>query len=130
MNYIYLFLPMICVYLSGAFFPIDEKSSKDIPLRPPGWVFGVVWPILLLFVGYSWTLRPKMSYYYFTLTLLLSSWSFFYATNRLFAFLNILVTIFFSMFLIFYKFNQKSSYLLVPLVAWLSFASYLAFYSI
>ena len=130
MNYIYLFLPMICVYLSGAFFPISEQSSKDIPLRPPGWVFGVVWPILLLLIGYSWTLIPKMSYYYFTLTLLLSSWAFFYATNRLFACLNILTTIFFSIFLIFHKFNQKSSYLLLPLVAWLSFASYLAFYSI
>ena len=130
MNYVYLFLPMICVYLSGTFFPISEQSSKDIPLRPPGWVFGVVWPILLLFIGYSWTLRPKMSYYYFTLTLLLSSWAFFYATNRLYAFLNILTTIFFSIFLIFHKFNQKSSYLLLPLVAWLSFASYLAFYSI
>ena len=130
MNYIYLFLPMICVYLSGTFFPISEQSSKDIPLRPPGWVFGVVWPILLLLIGYSWTLRPKMSYYYFTLTLLLSSWAFFYATNRLYAFLNILTTILFSIFLIFHKFNQKSSYLLLPLVAWLSFASYLAFYSI
>ena len=130
MNCVYLFLPMIFVYLSVEFFPIDEKSSKDIPLRPPVWVFSVVWPILLLFVGYSWTLRPKMSYYYFTLTLLLSSWSFFYATNRLFAFLNIIVTIFFTTFLIFYKFNEKSSYLLVPLVTWLSFASYLAFYSI
>ena len=130
MNYIYLFLPMICVYLSGTFFPISEQSSKDIPLRPPGWVFGVVWPILLLFIGYSWTLRPKMSYYYFTLTLLLSSWAFFYATNRLYAFLNILTTILFSIFLIFHKFNQKSSYLLLPLVALLSFASYLAFYSI
>jgi benzodiazapine receptor len=130
MNYIYLFLPMICVYLSGSFFPISEQSSKDIPLRPPGWVFGVVWPILLLLIGYSWTLRPKMSYYYFTLTLLLSSWAFFYATNRLYAFLNILTTILFSIFLIFHKFNKKSSYLLLPLVAWLSFASYLAFNSI
>ena len=54
MNYIYLLLPMFSVYLSGLFFPIDKDSGKDIP-SDSSWVFGVVWPILLL-IGYSWVL--------------------------------------------------------------------------
>lgn len=130
MNYIYLLLPMLSVYLSGLFFPISKDSGKDIPFRPPSWVFGVVWPILLLLIGYSWVLRPKLSVYYFILTILLSTWSMFYANNRILAFINILLTIGFSIYLILYKFKKKSSYLLIPLVLWLSFASYLSYNSI
>tara|TARA_B100001741_G_C16489314_1_gene568885 strand:- start:692 stop:1057 length:366 start_codon:yes stop_codon:yes gene_type:complete len=121
---------MFSVYLSGLFFPIGKDSGKDIPFRPPSWVFGVVWPILLLLIGYSWVLRPKLSVYYFILTILLSSWSMFYANNRILAFINILLTIGFSIYLILHKFKKKSSYLLIPLVLWLSFASYLSYNSI
>jgi translocator protein len=126
MNYLYLLLPMFSVYLVGVFYPIGKEAGKDIPFRPPSWVFGVVWPILLILIGYSWTLRPGLTNYYLLLTLLLSTWSIFYANNRMFAFLNILATI----DLILHKFKKKSSYLLIPLVAWLSFASYLAYNSI
>tara|TARA_B100000902_G_scaffold399012_1_gene467966 strand:- start:787 stop:1152 length:366 start_codon:yes stop_codon:yes gene_type:complete len=121
---------MFSVYLSGLFFPIAKDSGRDIPFRPPSWVFGVVWPILLLLIGYSWVLRPKLSVYYFILTILLSTWSMFYANNRILAFINILLTIGFSIYLILYKFKKKSSYLLIPLVLWLSFASYLSYNSI
>ena len=130
MNYLYLLLPMFSVYLVGVFFPIGKEAGKDIPLRPPAWVFGVVWPVLLLLIGYSWTLRPGLSNYYLLLTLLLSTWSIFYANNRTFAFLNILATIGLTVYLIIHKFKKKSSYLLIPLVAWLSFASYLSYNSI
>tara|TARA_B110000444_G_scaffold197219_1_gene188021 strand:- start:1212 stop:1604 length:393 start_codon:yes stop_codon:yes gene_type:complete len=130
MNYVYLLLPMFCVYLAGSFYPVGKEVGKDIPFRPPGWVFGVVWPVLLLLIGYSWTLRPELSNFYLILTLLLSSWSIFYANNRILAFLNILTTIGFSIYLILHKFKKKSSYLLIPLIAWLSFASYLAYNSI
>lgn len=130
MNYLYLLLPMFSVYLVGVFYPIGKEAGKDIPFRPPSWVFGVVWPILLILIGYSWTLRPGLTNYYLLLTLLLSSWSIFYANNRMFAFLNILATIALTLYLILHKFKKKSSYLLIPLVAWLSFASYLAYNSI
>jgi|TARA_Y100000389_G_C17397612_1_gene483483 tryptophan-rich sensory protein len=130
MNYLYLLLPMFSVYLVGVFYPIGKEAGKDIPFRPPSWVFGVVWPILLILIGYSWTLRPGLTNYYLLLTLLLSTWSIFYANNRMFAFLNILATIGLTVYLILHKFKKKSSYLLIPLVAWLSFASYLAYNSI
>ena len=130
MNYLYLLLPMFSVYLVGVFYPIGKEAGKDIPFRPPSWVFGVVWPILLILIGYSWTLRPGLTNYYLLLTLLLSTWSIFYANNRMFAFLNILATIALTLYLILHKFKKKSSYLLIPLVAWLSFASYLAYNSI
>lgn len=130
MNYLYLLLPLFSVYLIGLLYPINKEVRKNIPFRPPKWVFGVVWPILLLLIGYSWTLRQGLTNYYLLLTLLLSTWSIFYAKNRIFAFYNILVTIGLTVYLIFHKFKKKSSYLLVPLVVWLSFASYLSYNSI
>ena len=130
MNYLYLLLPMFSVYFVGLLYPIDKEARKEIAFRPPSWVFGVVWPVLLLLLGYSWTLRPNLSNSYLILTLLLASWSIFYANNRTFAFLNILTTIGLTIYLIFYKFKKKSSYLLIPLLMWLSFASYLAYKSI
>ena len=130
MNYLYLLLPMLSVYLVGAFYPVGKEAGKDIPFRPPSWVFGVVWPILLILIGYSWTLRPGLTNYYLLLTLLLSTWSIFYANNRMLAFFNILATISLTVYLILHKFKKKSSYLLIPLLAWLSFASYLAYNSI
>ena len=50
MNYLYLLLPLFSVYLVGAFYPVGKEAGKDIAFRPPSWVFGVVWPILLLFL--------------------------------------------------------------------------------
>ena len=54
--------------LKDTFYPKDlspmEEAGKEIAFRPPSWVFGVVWPVLLLLLGYSWTLRPKLTNYY------------------------------------------------------------------
>ena len=126
-------LPLISVYTVGMFYPVksnDRKDRKDIPYRPPGWVFGVVWPILLLLIGYSWSKRPALTRYYVTLTVLLSSWMVIYTYNRSMAFMNIVTTIALTAYMISYKFEKKSSYALVPLLRWLSFASYLSYNSI
>lgn len=130
MNYLYLLLPILSVYSIGTFYPIEKDAGKEVAYRPPGWVFGVVWPILLLLIGKSWTLAPDLSKYYIILTTLLASWSMFYANNRSLAFLNILTSIGITIYLILSKFKKKSSNLLIPLLAWLSFASYLSFNSI
>ena len=130
MNYLYLLLPILSVYFVGSFYPIEKDAGKEIAYRPPGWVFGVVWPVLLLLIGKSWTLAPDLSKYYIILTTLLASWSMFYANNRSLAFLNILTSIGITIYLILSKFKKKSSNLLFPLLAWLSFASYLSYNSI
>ena len=130
MNYLYLLLPILSVYSVGTFYPIEKDAGKEVAYRPPGWVFAVVWPVLLLLLGKSWTLAPDLSKYYIILTTLLASWSMFYANNRSLAFLNILTSIGITIYLILSKFKKKSSNLLFPLLAWLSFASYLSFNSI
>lgn len=126
---LYLVLPMFSVYLITLFNPMKKDNSPS-PYQPPGWVFGVIWPILLIMVGYSWKLRPKLTPYYSLLTFLLSSWVILYNTNKNYGLLNILTTITLTVFIIFHKFKQLSSYLLIPLTAWLSFASFLSYSSL
>ena len=127
---IYLFIPLISVNGVAYFYPISKDSGKQVWFRPPPYVFVIVWPILLLLIGYSWYLRPKLVLYYSILTILLSSWSIVWNYNKFYAFIKIISTLLFTLFLIFYNYSKKSSLLLVPLFLWLSFASVLNFYSI
>ena len=127
---IYLFIPLIAVNSVAFLFPIAKTSGQQIWFRPPPYVFAIVWPLLLLLIGYSWYLRPNLSYYYAFLTLLLSSWSILWAYSKLYSLFNIIITLIFTLYLIFLKYSKKSSYLLVPLFLWLCFASVLNFYSI
>lgn len=123
---IYLFIPLIAVNSVALFFPISKTSGQKIWFRPPSYVFAIVWPLLLLLIGYSWYLRPNLSFYYAFLTLLLSTWSILWAYSKLYSLFNIISTLFFTLYLIFFKY----SYLLIPLFLWLCFASVLNFYSI
>ena len=127
---IYLFIPLVSVNSVAYFYPISKDSGKEVWFRPPPYVFMIVWPILLLLIGYSWYIRPKLVFYYTILTLLLSSWSIVWNNNKFYAFINIITTLLFTLFLILYKYVKKSSILLVPLLLWLSFASVLNYYSI
>lgn len=135
---------MICVYVSGYYFPIKDYDNKKIKFKPPSYVFGIVWPILLTLIGISWYMRPQLSLYYGILTFLLSIWMVLYTYSKKLAFANIIATIFFTLYLISIKNKNKSkknksnilksinnaSLLLIPLVLWLSFASYLGYQSI
>lgn len=127
---IYLFIPLIAVNSIAFLFPISKTSGQKIWFRPPSYVFAIVWPLLLLLIGYSWYLRPNLSFYYAFLTLLLSTWSILWAYSKLYSLFNIICTLFFTLYLIFLKYSKKSSYLLIPLFLWLCFASILNYYSI
>ena len=85
---IYLFIPLISVNSVALLFPIAKTSGQKIWFRPPPYVFAIVWPILLLLIGYSWYLRPTLSYYYAFLTLLLSTWSILWAYSKLYSYMK------------------------------------------
>jgi len=126
MNYIYLLTPLICVYLVSMFYPVND--SKDVSFRPPSYIFAIVWPILLLLLGYSWNLRPNISLY-ILLILLLSGWLILFRLSKKVAFYELILTLLLSIFLLFYKYETTSSLLLIPLILWLSFAVVLNFYT-
>jgi benzodiazapine receptor len=127
---IYLFIPLISVNSVAYFYPISKDSGEKLWFRPPPYVFAIVWPILLILLGYSWYIRPTLVFYYTILTLLLSTWSIVWNNSKFYAFIYIITTLLFTLFLILYKYVRKSSILLVPLLLWLSFASVLNYYSI
>jgi tryptophan-rich sensory protein len=130
MNYFYLLFPIISVYITSIFFPVTQNAGVQVSFRPPPYVFAIVWPILLLLVGYSWTLRPELYILYFTLTILIACWSiaFYYSANI--AFYEILLTEIVTIYIIVTKYDGLSSNLLIPLALWLAFASVLNYYSI
>ena len=129
-KYIYYILPLISVSLGSLISPVTRDAGKNISFRPPPYVFAIVWPILLLLLGYSWTLRLDISYLYIILIFLLSIWSILFNLSKKLAFFEIILTLIFSIFIFFYKFNKNSSTVLIPLIVWLFYASILNYYSI
>lgn len=129
-KYFYFLFPIISVYVISLIYPVGSNAGAQVSFRPPSYVFAIAWPILLILMGYSWTLRPELSNLYFMLTLLIAGWCVVYNYSIKLAFFEIVLTEIFTIFLIFYKFEQLSSYLLIPLALWLAFASVLNFYSI
>ena len=93
---IYLFIPLIAVNGVALFYPISKDSGKQVSFRPPPYVFMIVWPLLLLLIGYSWYLRPNLYLYYAFLTFLLSTWSILWNYSKLYSFINIIITLFFN----------------------------------
>ena len=129
-KYLYLIIPTISVYIVSIYYPVRNNAGKELWFRPPAYVFSIVWPVLLALIGYSWFLQPKLTPYYSILTFLLSIWSIFFTYNKYYAFINILITILVTLYLINKNFLSKPSLLLIPLISWLSFASILNYYSI
>jgi benzodiazapine receptor len=102
------------------------KSS----LNPPGYVFGIVWPILYLFMSISAFRTFNKTKNLFFIQLLFNaiwSWLFFAFQMPFIALLNIWLLIYFNIKLNLKMFNQDklSGFLFIPYVLWLFFASYL-----
>jgi|LauGreDrversion4_2_1035121.scaffolds.fasta_scaffold860872_2 benzodiazapine receptor len=139
-SYILLTAPIILGLGSGYF-----VSRKRIPkvksyLNPPSWLFGVVWPILYLLLGYSsyliWnstniSIGNKQFYltlYAIQVLLVMSWWPYFvYYPNKFFATVTLILLAIFALVItvLFFPVNNIASYCLVPYVIWLSFASFL-----
>ena len=125
LNYFVFIIPFLFVYIPSIFFPVNNAGS-EVPFRPPGIVFAIVWPILLLLIGLSWFKNINLSIYFFILSILLGIWTVIYNYSQLISFIEIIITLCFVLFLIF----KNKLYLLIPLSLWLSFASILNGYQV
>lgn len=121
-------------YITSYFCNVGEKSGKTIPFRPPGWVFGVVWPILYLLFGLSWyfSILSKtnktliINLLYFTLSLLLCLWIIIYGCyDKKKKAIYILFLSILNILVIYTIVEMKSKLLLTPLMVWLIFATFL-----
>ena len=111
----------------------DDIWYQDLiksPLNPPGYVFGIVWPILYLLMSISAFRTFNETKNLFLIQLLFNaiwSWLFFAFQMPLVALFNIWLLIYLNI-----KINLKmfyidklSGFLFTPYVLWLFFASYL-----
>lgn len=108
---------------------------------PPGWVFGIVWPILYLLMSialYRILLLRKQGkdvtrglVYYFIQFGLNLLWPIIFFRFNLYglAFIELLVMLVFILFTTFEfaRYDKISAYLLIPYILWVSFAGILNF---
>jgi len=111
----------------------DDVWYQDLiksPLNPPGYVFGIVWPILYLLMSISAFRTFNETKKLFLIQLLFNatwSWLFFAFQMPLIALMNIYLLIYLNIKLNFKMFYQEklSGFLFIPYILWLFFASYL-----
>ena len=102
------------------------KSS----LNPPGYVFGIVWPILYLLMSISAYRAFEIIYKIFFVQLFFNtiwSWLFFAFHLPVIALLDIWLLIFLNIkiTIVLFRTDRISTFLYIPYVLWLCFASYL-----
>ena len=105
-------------------------SLNKSELNPPSYVFGIVWPILYIFMMVSAFLAHKKIFSLFIVQLFFNaiwSWLFFRFQMPLVALLDIYLLIVINIYILnlMYKENKLTFFLFVPYVLWISFASYL-----
>ena len=148
MKWLKLIFAIIIAQLAGAIgglFTITSTGSWYSNLvkpsfNPPNWLFGPVWILLYFLMGISLylILTSKKSknrkiglYLFFTQLVLNSVWSilFFGLQNPLFAFIEIILlwAAILLTIIYFYKVKKTASYLLIPYLAWVTFAAILNF---
>ena len=105
-------------------------SLNKSELNPPSYVFGLVWPILYIFMLVSAFLAHKKIFSLFFVQLFFNaiwSWLFFRFQMPLVALLDIYLLIVINIYILnlMYKESKLAFFLFVPYVLWISFASYL-----
>ena len=111
----------------------DDIWYQDLiksPLNPPGYIFGIVWPILYLLMSISAFRTFNETKNAFLIQLLFNavwSWLFFAFQMPFVALLNIWLLIYLNIKLTLKMFYQDklSGILFIPYVLWLFFAFYL-----
>ena len=134
-NRIFVFVFVFLTLIIGGF---ASSQSLDIwyvnlvksDLNPPGYVFGIVWPILYLLMSIAAFRTFEVIKKFFFIQLFFNalwSWLFFFFHMPLIALINIWLLIYMNIVITnkMYKVDRFSSLIYVPYVIWLLFASYL-----
>jgi len=106
------------------------QSLTKSELNPPGYVFGIVWPILYLLMGITaWrTFYTIKNLFYIQLFFnAIWSWLFFSFHLPVISLVNLLEKIFINIKILFMVLKQDklAAFLYTPYIVWLLFASYL-----
>lgn len=133
--FIYVILTLVVGGLasSNAADDIWYQELNKSSLNPPGFVFGLVWPILYLLMSISAYITFEKTRNLFLIQLAFNalwSWLFFFFQMPLIALFNIWLLIYLNIKLNIqmYKQDKVAGYIFFPYVIWLIFASYLNVY--
>ena len=134
-NRIFVFVFVFLTLIIGGF---ASSQSLDIwyvnlvksDLNPPGYIFGIVWPILYLLMSIAAYRTFEITKNPFFIQLIFNamwSWLFFFFQMPFMALINIWLLIYLNTVLTIkmYKLDKFSGLIYVPYVIWLLFASYL-----
>ena len=139
-----IFIPLIIGFL-GSFFTSSSVNTWFLTLNkpffnPPSFLFAPVWTTLYIMIGLSFYLvwsknfgkekQKVIGIYFLQLFLnLLWSLSFFGLQSPLLGLINIIVLwlVILANIILFFRVSKKASYLLVPYLLWVSFATILNF---
>jgi tryptophan-rich sensory protein len=138
----YIALPLLVGIISGLWGRNgmrEFESMRQPPLSPPGWVFPIVWIILYILMGVASYLvaqsgekgRGEAIFFYLLQLVVNFFWTpiFFVAGWYLFAFfwLILLWVLIYACIQRFYAIDKRAAYLMLPYLAWVTFAGYLNF---
>jgi len=120
---ILLFLPLIAGYSTSSICGPSKSAGQSVKFSPPAWVFGIVWPILYLLLGFSWVKSKQYSLLFIILNILLNLWLIIYGCkkNKILGIYIILLSLL-SLLYIFISVKIQIKYYLAPLFIWLLFA--------
>jgi tryptophan-rich sensory protein len=136
---VWIFICFIPAIIGSQFGPGDWYQTLAKPeWNPPNWIFGPVWILLYLMMGISvWIIwrnyglkTAVIPIGFFVAQLVLNalwSWFFFGLENVGLAFVDIVAlwTFILITLILFWKLNTWSGVLLIPYLAWVSFATVL-----
>lgn len=138
MKEIIIIIPLFFGWLSST--KPDEwyKKLKKPSYVPPSYVFGIVWPILYLCIGFSYYIALKNKpLYYWVLPLIHLLFNFSYSVtlfrfkqlreSMIICFMTLLTALIITYLFSIYDKTFFSVYLMIPYLLWLSFASFLSF---
>lgn len=144
-NWLQLFAIVLITELAGILSSLSSGNVGQIytslnkpPLSPPGWLFGVIWPILYLLMGIAAYIiyqapqspkREKAINLYWVQLLINFLWpivffrfEWFWISVFVILLLDVLV---FLTTILFYRINKIAGYLMIPYLLWILFATYL-----
>ena len=118
-----LYAPLILGFILSFFCKIEKIEGKQLKQRPPSYVFGIIWPILYIVLGYSWSksLKKDVDILHGVCTFLLSLWIVIYSCLKMkkIGIYIIASTISTVIAIISLHNHRLSKILLIPLLAWL-----------
>ena len=136
-DWVLLFTPLVTGFITGQAVGQLSDAGKTVKARPPGWVFGVVWAILYLLLGYAWAIMrregPKINVFIGLLVASLIAWIIVYQkVSKKSGLYVIVISLLLAVLVWSYSLSEskqksKAPYLIAPLVIWLVFATMLNF---